>query len=68
MRSVILQPLNDEQINQYLQETNALNIQKLIDTDQEWRELAQTPLFLDIMVLANDKKLLYKRFPILLLI
>ncbi len=53
--SVILESLSDEQINQYLQQTNALTIQQLIQNDQDWQELAQTPLFLDIMVLANDK-------------
>ncbi|MDJ0508212.1 MAG: NACHT domain-containing protein [Crocosphaera sp.] len=53
--SVILQPLSDEQINEYLQETKALTIQQLIQGDEEWRDLAKIPLFLDIMVLANDK-------------
>ncbi len=53
--SVILKPLNDQQINEYLQDTNALTVQKLIEKYEDWQALARIPLFLDIMVLANDK-------------
>ncbi len=51
--AVILQPLTDAQIQIYLQETKATHIQELIANDEDWQDLAKTPLFLDIMVLTN---------------
>ncbi|MGK7940273.1 MAG: NACHT domain-containing NTPase [Crocosphaera sp.] len=53
--SVILQPLSKSQINDYLQNFEAKIVQELIEKDKNWRELAQIPLFLNIMVLANEK-------------
>ncbi len=51
--AVILQPLSDEQIEIYLKETEAEYLSDLIQSDKDWHDLAETPLFLNIMVLIT---------------
>ncbi|MDM8566340.1 trypsin-like peptidase domain-containing protein [Candidatus Halobeggiatoa sp. HSG11] len=47
--AVCLQPLTEVQINSYLEQTGSSSLQHLIDQDENLRELAETPLLLDLM-------------------
>ena len=56
--AIVIQALDDEQIVQYLDAlgTDVTVIRELINHDVQWRELAQSPLMLSIMVLAYRGK------------
>lgn len=52
--AVCIQPLTDEQIDDYLRrpELKLTAVRQMVKTDAAMRELAQTPLFLSVMTLA----------------